>query len=312
MSEFSTRFIQGRERLILSLLLDEAEPDGGPSTPDVSSKIGPYFLLEPLGEGRTGVTWLARQEQPFHREVVLKLMKTGMDSRQDLALFSLERQALAAMDHPGIVALLDIGVTLDGRPYFVIEHAAGRSFAELFEETKITWQEKLDLFNQACLAVAHAHGRGIIHLDLQPANIMVTEVDGKLLSKVINFGAARTLPRQWWGDLAPAHAPGPRSSSRFSAPELLAGGFFLDQRSDVYSMGVILHELLTGAKFPGPGAEALPLHDYQELPAALRDIVRQATALNPEERPEGVKALLASLAPLAEKTVSLPMMDPLD
>lgn len=303
MSEFSTKFIQGRERLILSLLLEETDPEAGQATCDLSSKIGPYVLLEPLGENRAEVTWLARQEQPFQREVLLKLMKAGMDSRQDLALFSLERQALAAMDHPGIVALLDIGVTLDGRPYFVIEHVAGRSFAELSGETSITWQEKLDLFNQACLAVAHAHGRGIIHLDLQPANIMVTQGDGKLVSKVINFGEARTLPRQWWGDLAPAHAPGPRSNSRFNAPELLAGGSFMDQRCDVYSMGVILHELLTGAKFPGPAASALPPHDHQDLPAALRDIVRQATAPNPEERPESISALLASLAPLAEKTV---------
>lgn len=302
MSEFSTKFIQGRERLILSLLLEETEPEAGQATRDLSSKIGPYVLLEPLGENRGEVTWLARQEQPFQREVLLKLMKAGMDSRQDLALFSLERQALAAMDHPGIVALLDIGVTLDGRPYFVIEHVAGRSFAELSGETSITWQEKLDLFNQACLAVAHAHGRGIIHLDLQPANIMVTQGDGKLVSKVINFGKARTLPRQWWGDLAPAHAPGPRSNSRFNAPELLAGGSFMDQRSDVYSMGVILHEMLTGTKFHGPASGAPP-HDCQDLPAALRDIVRQATAPNPEERPESISALLSSLAPLAEKTV---------
>jgi serine/threonine protein kinase len=303
MSEFSTRYIQGRERLILSLLLEEAEPDAGQATRDVSSKIGPYVLLEPQGENRAEVTWLARQEQPFQREVVLKLMKAGMDSRQDVALFSLERQALAAMDHPGIVALLDIGVTLDGRPYFVIEHVAGRSFAELSGETSVTWQEKLELFNQACLAVAHAHGRGIIHLDLQPANIMVTEAGGKLLSKITNFSGARTLPRQWWGDLAPAQGYGPRSNSRFNAPELLAGGSCMDQRCDVYSMGVILHELLTGSKFPGSGASALPPHDCQDLPAALWDIVRQATAPNPEERPESISVLLASLAPLAEKTV---------
>ncbi len=303
MSEIASRFIQGRERLILSLLLEEAEPDAGQTSCEASSKIGPYVLLEPLGEGRVGMTWLARQERPFQREVVLKLMKTGMDSRQDLALFNLERQALTAMDHPGIVALLDIGVTLDGRPYFVMEHVSGRSFAELTGETSVTWQEKLELFNQACLAVAHAHGRGIIHLDLQPANIRVTESDGKLVSKVINFGVARTLPKQWWGDLAPVRGPGPRSNSRFNAPELLAGDSFMDLRSDVYAMGVILHELLTGTKFPGPGASALSPHDYQDLPAALGDIVRQATALKPEERHGSISALLDRLAPLAGKTV---------
>jgi serine/threonine protein kinase len=302
MSEFSSRFIQGRERLILSLL-DEPEPDGMPAPRGVNSKIGPYVLLELLGEGRVGMTWLARQEQPFQREVVLKLMKTGMDSRQALALFSLERQALAAMDHPGIVTLLDIGVTLDGQPYFVMEHAAGRSFEELSGETSITWQEKLELFNQACLAISHAHGRGIIHLDLQPRNIKITESDGKLVPKVINFGVTRTLPRQWWGDLAPAQGPSPRLSSRFTAPEQLAGDSRLDQRSDVYAMGIILHELLTGAKLPGSGAGPHPPRECQDLPAALWDVVRQATALRPAERHESINALLARLAPLAEKTV---------
>jgi serine/threonine protein kinase len=303
MSGFSSSFIQGRERLILSLLLDEPEPDGVQAPRGVNSKIGPYVLLELLGEGRVGMTWLARQEQPFQREVVLKTMKAGMDSRQDLALFSLERQALAAMDHPGIVALLDIGVSLDGRPYFVMEHAAGRSFGELSGETSITWQEKLDIFNQACLAVSHAHGRGIIHLDLQPANIKVTEGDGKAAPKVINFGVARTLPRQWWGDLTPAHGPSPRIHSRFTAPEQLAGGAGLDQRSDVFAMGVILHELLTGSKFPGSGEGSQPPREYQDLPAVLWAIVRKATALNPKERHENINALLTRLAPLADKTV---------
>lgn len=304
MTEFSTKFIHGRERLILSLLLESDAPDAVKTTPGVGSRIGPYVLIERLGEGRVGAAWLARQEQPYQREVVLKLMKPGLDSRQDLALFSLERQALAAMDHPSIVALLDIGVTLDGRPFFVIEHAAGRSFAELVGEMTITWQEKLDLFIQVALAVAHAHGRGIVHLDLQPANIKFAQSEGRLLPKVINFGVARTLPRQWWGDLAPTHGPRPRVTSRFTSPEQLVDGSSPDQRSDVFALGGILHELLTGTKFPGSSSGPQPSRDCQDLPAVLWDVIRQATAQNPGERHADINALLASLAPLAERTVS--------
>lgn len=301
MSEFSTKIIHGRERLILSLLLETDAAESQEASPGVESRIGPYVLAERLGEGRVGVVWRARQEQPFQREVVVKLMKPGMDSRQDIALFSLERQALAALDHPSIVALLDVGLTTDGRPYFVMEHAAGRSFSELARDTTATWQEKLGLFMEVCSAISHAHSRGIIHLDLQPSNIKIAESEGKLVPKVINFGVARTLPRQWWGDLAPTQGPRPRLVTRFTSPEQLAGGAGADHRSDVFALGAMLHELLSGTKFSEAGSESH--QGCLDVPAGLREVVRLATAMKPEDRLENMDALCALLTPLAERTV---------
>jgi len=153
--------------------------------------IGPYRLLQLIGEGGMGQVWLAEQQQPVHRRVALKLIKVGMDTREVVARFESERQALALMDHPAIAKVFDAGSTPEGRPYFVMEYVDGLPISQYCDRHRLTMRQRMELFIQVCEGVQHAHQKAIIHRDLKPSNILVTEVDGRAAPRIIDFGVAK-------------------------------------------------------------------------------------------------------------------------
>jgi serine/threonine protein kinase len=161
--------------------------------PDTPSTIGPYKLLEKIGEGGMGEVWVADQQEPIQRRVALKLIKPGMDSRGVLARFEAERQALALMDHPNIARVLDAGTTPDGRPYFVMELVKGTPITAFCDVRKLSPKERLELFVPVCQAIQHAHQKGIIHRDIKPSNVLVELYDDRAVPKVIDFGVAKAV-----------------------------------------------------------------------------------------------------------------------
>src|SRR5262249_24158376 len=176
-------------------LLDLPEKPGVttdlPSPECPGTVLGPYKLLEQIGEGGMGTVWMAEQTEPIQRRVAVKVVKEGMDSRQVLARFEAERQALALMDHPNIARVLEAGRTPSGRPYFVMELVKGKSISIYCDEKRLGVRERLELFGDVCRAVQHAHQKGIIHRDLKPSNVLVAPYDGKPVVKVIDFGVAK-------------------------------------------------------------------------------------------------------------------------
>src|SRR5262245_14276822 len=175
------------------LLGQAVEPDTVPMLPHAQpgERIGPYRLDRVIGEGGMGTVWLASQETPIRRTVALKVIKLGMDTREVIARFESERQALALMDHPNIAKVLDAGAGADGRPYFVMEYVRGTPITQYCDERRLSNRERMALFVTVCQAVQHAHQRGVIHRDLKPSNVLVTEQDGKAITKVIDFGIAK-------------------------------------------------------------------------------------------------------------------------
>ncbi len=210
--------------------------------------IGPYKLLEQIGEGGFGTVWVAEQEQPVRRRVALKVIKLGMDTKEVLARFSQERQALALMDHPNIARMFDAGATPLGRPYFVMELVRGVKITEYCDRARLTTGERLRLFMQVCHAVQHAHQKGVIHRDLKPSNILITLHDGVPVPKVIDFGVAKATREQRLSDLtAYTQFQQMIGTPAYMAPEQAEmSGLDVDTRSDIYSLGVLLYELLTG------------------------------------------------------------------
>jgi serine/threonine protein kinase/tetratricopeptide (TPR) repeat protein len=209
--------------------------------------IGPYRLLEPIGEGGFGVVFLAEQTQPVRRQVALKVLKPGMDSRQVVARFEAERQALALMDHPNIAQVFDGGQTATGRPYFAMELVKGVPITEFCDQHQLTPRQRLELFVAVCHAVQHAHQKGIIHRDLKPSNVLVTQPDGMPLVKVIDFGVAKAVGERLTDKTLSTGAAQVIGTPLYMAPEQAAlPGVDIDTRSDIYSLGVLLYELLTG------------------------------------------------------------------
>jgi serine/threonine protein kinase/tetratricopeptide (TPR) repeat protein len=213
-----------------------------------AASVGPYRLIELLGEGGMGEVWRAEQTEPFHRTVALKLIKAGMDTRAVVARFDSERQALALMEHPNIAKVFDAGATPAGRPYFVMEYVPGLSITEYCDKRRLTIQERLKLFMQVCEGVQHAHQKAIIHRDLKPSNVLVEEVDKKPVPKIIDFGLAKAIGQRLTEITIFTEVGGVVGTPDYMSPEQAdRNERNIDTRTDVYSLGVILYELLVGA-----------------------------------------------------------------
>jgi len=220
---------------------------GGTLTEGPGTVIGRYKLLEKIGEGGMAVVYMAEQQEPIRRKVALKIIKLGMDTRQVIARFEAERQALALMDHPSIAKVLDAGATETGRPYFVMELVQGVSMTEYCDKNNLSTKDRLALFLQVCNAVQHAHQKGIIHRDIKPSNVMVTHHDGKPVPKVIDFGIAKaTNQRLTEKTLFTRYAHIIGTPAYMSPEQAELSDLDIDTRTDIYSLGVLLYELLTG------------------------------------------------------------------
>ena len=235
------------------------------------AQVGPYKLISPLGEGGFGSVWLAERRHPFVQRVALKLVKAGMDSKAVVARFDQERQALAVMNHPGIAKVFDGGLTAQGRPYFAMEYVKGEPITEFCDRVKLSIDERLKLFEQACEAVQHAHLKGIVHRDLKPGNVLAFMVEGEGAKlKVIDFGVAKAMSQRMT-----EHTIFTETGQMIGTPEYMSPeqadptGGDIDTRSDIYSLGVLLYELLVGAT---PfDAKELRKKAYGEIQRTIRE-----------------------------------------
>jgi serine/threonine protein kinase/tetratricopeptide (TPR) repeat protein len=256
------------------LTVDEPSTTERPGT-----LVGPYKLLEQIGEGGFGIVFMAEQQHPLRRKVAVKVLKPGMDSRQVIARFEAERQALALMDHPNIARVLDAGQTNGGRPYFVMDLVKGLPITDYCDQNQLAPKERLQLFVHVCQALQHAHQKGIIHRDLKPSNVLVTMQDGLPLVKVIDFGIAKALGQQLTDKTLFTGFTQMVGTPLYMSPEQAAfSNVDVDTRSDIYSLGVLLYELLTGTT---PfDRERLKQADYDEV----RRIIREEEPHKPSTR----------------------------
>ena len=244
--------------------------DMPPIGESIGTRIGRYKLLQEVGEGGFGVVFMAEQTEPVRRKVALKIIKPGMDTREVVARFEAERQALALMDHPNIARVLDAGSTESGRPYFVMELVKGIPVTDYCDTNNLSTRERLELFTQICRAVQHAHQKGVIHRDLKPSNVMVTLHDGKPVPKVIDFGVSKALNQQLTEKTLFTHYGQIVGTPQYMSPEQAEmSGLDVDTRSDIYSLGVLLYELLTG-KPPFDG-ETLRNAGFDEMRRVIRE-----------------------------------------
>jgi len=241
-----------------------------PGDEQVGGRVGRYLLVQKLGEGGCGTVYLAEQEEPVCRMVALKVIKLGMDTRSVIARFEAERQALARMDHPNIARVLDAGATARGRPYFVMELVPGTRITRYCDEHNLPTVERLKLFIQTCYAIQHAHQKGIIHRDIKPSNILVTLLDGKPVPKVIDFGIAKATEGRLTDRTLLTCAEQCVGTPAYMSPEQAENsGLDIDTRSDIYSLGVLLYELLTG-RTPFDN-QALMKSGWEEMRRTLRE-----------------------------------------
>ncbi|MGD8451919.1 MAG: serine/threonine-protein kinase [Phycisphaerae bacterium] len=257
----------------------------------IGQSIGPYKLLELLGEGGFGAVYMAQQERPVRRTVALKIVKLGMDTRQVIARFEAERQALAMMEHPHIASVLDAGATEGGRPYFVMELVRGAPITEYCDEHWATIRERAALFVQVCQAVHHAHQKGVIHRDIKPSNVLVTLRDGVPAPKVIDFGIAKAMHESLTEKTLQTGFRQFVGTPEYVSPEQVSmGELDVDTRSDIYSLGVLLYELLAGVT---PfDTQALRDTSYAEM----QRVVREREPPTPSRRVGGLGDTLARVA----------------
>src|SRR5271155_252531 len=241
-------------------------------TPGVAAagQICPYRLLHLLGEGGMGEVWLAEQKTPIHRTVALKLIKAGMDTKAVVARFESERQALALMDHPSIARVFDAGSTAEGRPYFVMEYVPGLPITEYCDKHRLTIKQRLELFMQVCEGVQHAHQKAIIHRDLKPSNVLVVEQDNKPVPKIIDFGLAKATAQRLTDKTMFTELGVIMGTPEYMSPEQAdQREQNIDTRTDVYSLGVILYQLLVGA-LPFD-AKAMRAAGFEEILRVIRE-----------------------------------------
>lgn len=254
-------------------LSPESRADFAPLKNDAAEDcIGPYKLIEQIGEGGFGVVWLAEQDRPVKRQVALKIIRLGMDTEDVIARFGQERQALAVMDHPNIAKVFDAGATPTGRPFFVMELVRGVKITEFCDENGLSTEQRLELFVQVCHAVQHAHQKGIIHRDLKPTNILVATHDGRPVPKVIDFGVAKATGAERLAEVTlRTRMEQMVGTPLYMSPEQAAlGGGDIDTRSDIYSLGVLLYEMLTGK--PPFDAKTLMAAGFDEMRRIIREV----------------------------------------
>ena len=226
-------------------LLGGSKPDA--DSIGVGTQIGPYKLLQQIGIGGMGVVFMAEQNEPVRRKVAIKIIKLGMDTRNVIARFEAERQALAIMDHPNITKVFDAGISTTGRPYFVMELVTGLTITDYCDRERLSLRDRIKLFCQVCVGVKHAHQKGIIHRDLKPSNVMVTHYDGDAVPKIIDFGIAKAVDQSLTEKTLFTSYGNMIGTPEYMSPEQAEmSGQDIDTRSDVYSLGVLLYELLTG------------------------------------------------------------------
>src|SRR5580698_8964401 len=264
-----------------------------PIQEQAGATIGPYKLMEQIGEGGFGLVFVAEQQQPIRRKVALKIIKPGMDTRDVIARFEAERQALALMDHPNIARVLDAGTTASGRPYFVMELVRGVQITDYCDQSQLTPRERLTLFVDVCNAVQHAHQKGIIHRDIKPSNVLVTLHDDRPVVKVIDFGVAKALHQHLTEKTIYTRYAQMIGTPLYMSPEQAQmSGLDIDTRSDIYSLGVLLYELLTGST---------PLDKRRIAQAAYDEmlkIIREEEAPKPSVRLSQSTDTLPSIAAL--------------
>jgi eukaryotic-like serine/threonine-protein kinase len=280
-------------RCALSGVLEStlAETPAQPA-PEVGERIGHYKLLEKIGEGGCGVVYMAEQEEPVRRRVALKVIKLGMDTREVIARFEAERQALALMEHPHIAKIFDGGATGTGRPYFVMELVRGLRITDYCDQKNLSTRQRLDLFMQVCQAVQHAHQKGIIHRDLKPSNILVTVNDGVPMPKVIDFGIAKATGQRLTDKTLFTRFQQIIGTPAYMSPEQTEmTSVDIDTRSDIYSLGVLLYELLTGRT---------PFDAKKLLQSGVEELLRTIR----EQEPVRPSARLITLAADEQTTVA--------
>ncbi len=247
-----------------------APPDGLPLIDSPGAMIGRYKLLQVIGEGGFGVVYMAEQQEPIHRRVALKVIKLGMDTKQVIARFEAERQALALMDHPNIAKVLDAGATETGRPYFVMELVKGVPITEYCDKNMLNTKQRLALFRDVCQAIQHAHHKGVIHRDIKPSNVMITLHDGTPVPKVIDFGIAKAIQQRLTEKTLFTEFHQFIGTPQYMSPEQAElSGLDVDTRTDIFSLGVLLYELLTGTT--PCDAKQLRGAAYDEIRRILRE-----------------------------------------